>query len=348
MSSAALIEQAKQGDVDAIASLINQSLNPKGITVQANLSRNFLTLITESDTIPDQKTVTQILQKGIQTLNPQGVERIIIKGKARNQSGSAWRAVIDLTPPGPSPRQPQVQRWLKDGKIQPAIAWLRDTHTLLNTALLAGILLALLGGSRNPGSNKAHWEYTVEGIQDERFEITMQEFGAEGWELASARRAVTGSGDTSTGLYEVILRRPITASQARRNIKAAEAAWVALEIESSEGVARVRLNGALQAQRLHRLVNDAFATSFEELDLSDDDDDDDYTYTLTVINDRSVQVTAVAKQRGHRSYIGAVFIAGSQTKTILCGTESASQEAPPMLTLAGLEPQCAEGSGSVF
>jgi len=44
MSSSTPMERAKQGDPDAISELINRSLSPKGITVSATLSRDFLTI----------------------------------------------------------------------------------------------------------------------------------------------------------------------------------------------------------------------------------------------------------------------------------------------------------------
>lgn len=349
MSSAALIEQAKQGDVDAIASLINQSLQPKGITVNATLSRNFLTLLAESKTTPDQKAITQFIQKGIGTLKPQGIERIVLKGKASDQKNPAWREVIDLvqSKTGDAAKATKVQQWSSGGKLSQALAWLQGTRNLLNTALLAGILLAVLAGGRSAGLNSGYWEYTVEGVEDELFEVTMQELGAQGWELASARRAVSGEGEYSEGLYEVIFRRPVSAAQARRNLKEAEAAKAALAIESSEQLAQLKLGTVLRAQQFHRLDNDTFANSFGQLDLSGYDNDEDYTYSLTLINDRTAQVTAVAKQPDHKSYSGAVFVVSGSTETITCGTENPSQEAPPVPILSGRTPQCAEGSETV-
>lgn len=48
------------------------------------------------------------------------------------------------------------------------------------------------------------WEYQIVGIEDLKFESDMQKLGNAGWELASARRAVSGGED----IYEVILKRP--------------------------------------------------------------------------------------------------------------------------------------------
>jgi len=53
------------------------------------------------------------------------------------------------------------------------------------------------------------WEYKIESIQDFEFSTKMERFGAVGWELTVARRAI---GDSSLGdekgVYECIFRRP--------------------------------------------------------------------------------------------------------------------------------------------
>ena len=70
---------------------------------------------------------------------------------------------------------------------------------------LSGISAALLFTSQ---SNGARWEYTITSFSDEKFTEEINKMGAQRWELASARRAVTdtGRGDTQ-GVYECIFRR---------------------------------------------------------------------------------------------------------------------------------------------
>ena len=52
------------------------------------------------------------------------------------------------------------------------------------------------------------WEYRIEGIKDEEFLQELNRIGNAGWEIASARRAISGRGEESEGLYEVIFKRP--------------------------------------------------------------------------------------------------------------------------------------------
>lgn len=48
------------------------------------------------------------------------------------------------------------------------------------------------------------WEYSVKGLYDSTFAAELTRLGEEGWEIASARRAVDGG----VGMYEVIFKRP--------------------------------------------------------------------------------------------------------------------------------------------
>jgi len=343
------MERAKQGDPDAISELINRSLSPKGITVSATLSRDFLTILAESATVPDQQAVTQFIDKGIKSLNPQGIERIVIKGKAQDQKNAAWRQVMELgRGAAVSNSETATSQTQKGQPSIPVLNWLKGARDLVNTGLLAGILLTLLLGGRFFSSNNStYWEYKVEGIEDETFELSMQELGAQGWEVSSARRAVTGEGDFSRGLYEVILKRPVSAGQARRNLREAEKAQEALALENTQRLAELRLSTVLRAQQTHLLLEDTLASSFEELDLGSMEDNESYTFSLNRLDARTAQVTATAQQPGLKSFIGAVFVTGSSTKKILCSSEAATQEVPPAPTLVGNQPQCAEGSQPV-
>ena len=100
----------------------------------------------------------------------------------------------------------------------------KDVWKRLNTGLLAGILLLLLVNWLQEGRRPKEllWEYRVEGVSDITFDSTMQRLGADGWELAFARRAISGDGEYSEGIYEVIFKRPISAAEARQSLKDAD------------------------------------------------------------------------------------------------------------------------------
>ena len=80
---------------------------------------------------------------------------------------------------------------------------------LVVIALLVALFLVALAGVFGGCSVTAPgWEYRIESIRDADWQNTMTALGDRGWELATARRAVRGEGESSEGLYECIFKRP--------------------------------------------------------------------------------------------------------------------------------------------
>ena len=57
------------------------------------------------------------------------------------------------------------------------------------------------------GDIRPTWDYNLVSFEDSSFREDMNTMGSQGWELVSARRAVTGEGEASRGIYECIFRR---------------------------------------------------------------------------------------------------------------------------------------------
>jgi hypothetical protein len=82
--------------------------------------------------------------------------------------------------------------------------------TILLLSIL-GVLIADLITDRQvlrQSAPVAQWEYRIEGIADDKFDDEMKKLGDAGWEMVFARRAVSGEGYSSKGLYECIFRKP--------------------------------------------------------------------------------------------------------------------------------------------
>lgn len=61
----------------------------------------------------------------------------------------------------------------------------------------------------SPPPALAKWEYMIASPPDQEFDERMAGYGREGWELVSARRATSGSGEYSSAGYEMIFKRPV-------------------------------------------------------------------------------------------------------------------------------------------
>jgi protease PrsW len=88
----ALLNRAKQGDLEAIATLLQDLCEPYGIKVK--IARNYacLQVLLEGDPAPHRNTPTQAIVDWIQALNLAAIDTIKIYGKAKAASLPAWEA----------------------------------------------------------------------------------------------------------------------------------------------------------------------------------------------------------------------------------------------------------------
>ena len=118
MTQASLVTRAKQGDPNAIALLITQSL--RSMEVQARAQRQnetTLQVILEGPSVPDRDRVLPILQQGMINLNAASIQVVQVYGRQINQDGTAWTSEFHVSNP------PSVGR--SDDVLNRALA--RDT-----------------------------------------------------------------------------------------------------------------------------------------------------------------------------------------------------------------------------
>jgi hypothetical protein len=79
--------------------------------------------------------------------------------------------------------------------------------TVLIVLLSVGVGFQVLSTVVKAANFMQKWEYKIDAPPDTNFPEHMNHWGAEGWEMVSARRATNESGYQSS--YEVILKRPV-------------------------------------------------------------------------------------------------------------------------------------------
>jgi hypothetical protein len=92
-----LLQLAKQGDANAIAVLINKSLNLERITAKVRRRDNLLQIVLESSEVPDQNRLVEIIQSGIVKLEVSGINTLEIFGRKTGEKGPAWGRKVSLT-----------------------------------------------------------------------------------------------------------------------------------------------------------------------------------------------------------------------------------------------------------
>ncbi|MCC5634112.1 hypothetical protein LC613_42695 [Nostoc sphaeroides CHAB 2801] len=96
MNQAELLELAKQGDPQAIATLINGQLQPKGIFAKANTIKGCLQIIFEATEVPPQQVIANYIYTAISKLKARSIEKVIIYGKQTGNDFPVWQQEFDF------------------------------------------------------------------------------------------------------------------------------------------------------------------------------------------------------------------------------------------------------------
>ncbi|MBN3907401.1 MAG: hypothetical protein HWQ35_12800 [Nostoc sp. NMS1] len=96
MTQPNILELAKQGDVDAIASLMNRHLHPKGIAAKVAFQDAYLEVTLESAQVPNQKILVAFIRKGLTGLGAASIESVKIYGQQTGKKFPAWTKEFNL------------------------------------------------------------------------------------------------------------------------------------------------------------------------------------------------------------------------------------------------------------
>lgn len=96
MTQQNLLQLAKQGNADAISTLINRHLQAKGITAKAVLKDECLQVMLEATQPPSQKVLVPFLQKGITSLGCEIIRKVKVYGRQSGESFPGWHEEFSL------------------------------------------------------------------------------------------------------------------------------------------------------------------------------------------------------------------------------------------------------------
>ncbi|MDZ7958415.1 MAG: PrsW family glutamic-type intramembrane protease [Aulosira sp. DedQUE10] len=91
-------ELARQGNLEAIAALVNRALQTKGVTAKINLADRCLQILLQSQRIPDQQVSVSLIQRELQQLNANFVKTVRIYGREAGSEIPAWTQEFALQP----------------------------------------------------------------------------------------------------------------------------------------------------------------------------------------------------------------------------------------------------------
>ncbi|WP_341526282.1 hypothetical protein WKK05_27545 [Nostoc sp. UHCC 0302] len=91
MTQTNILQLAKQGDTEAIASLINRQLQPRGITATVAFKDACLQVMLESTQMLNQQALVAFVQKGITGLGAASIEVVEVSARQTGEEFPAWK-----------------------------------------------------------------------------------------------------------------------------------------------------------------------------------------------------------------------------------------------------------------
>ena len=96
MTQQDILEQAKQGNSQAIAVFMNRQLQSKDITAKVALKGSCIQIMLESTQVPEQQELVTLICKSITTLGATYIERVKIYGRQIGEDFPAWSQEFEL------------------------------------------------------------------------------------------------------------------------------------------------------------------------------------------------------------------------------------------------------------
>jgi hypothetical protein len=104
-----ILEQAKQGNPNAIAALMSRSMKSQGIDVQASLEDGCLQVYLEAAKVPSPQATVAFIRKGMANLDIASIDRVKVYARQQGEPIPAWQEDIILRePPAPPPPIPAL------------------------------------------------------------------------------------------------------------------------------------------------------------------------------------------------------------------------------------------------
>lgn len=196
------LKLVEQGDIQAIANLMNKALLPKGITVQIKMADKSITVIGESEETIEQSFFVDCVHEAISKLNTGKLnlpaQRLYIRGQITGNKNPIWRQTINL--------QTEVLKPVAKTENNSPSQSKFNGFKIINTTLLGAILgILILNIWWKPQTETVAWEYKIENFEDIVFDSCMNH---QEWELISAKKTIKSSDADRRGIYECTFRRP--------------------------------------------------------------------------------------------------------------------------------------------
>lgn len=367
MTQSDILEFAKQGNPQAIASLMNLVLQPKGVTVKASLQDRCLHILFSSAEPLSQSALVTFTRTGLANLGAIPIDQVKLYAQKTGEKMPIWTDGFQLgTPtPVPTPRvvtpptikvprpasEPALPTFAQ--KLQSVAVAVEEPPVPSEPAQEPEKAIAPVGPPRMPKKGvkrpKKRWQFYLQ-------KLAYQVQHGNRYVLA----AVVGLGAFAIGGTVAILiySQAHSESQVSASVSTVPSDNSLMgskqSVESQQAYVRNYLLQMNKAQQNFYKQNNRFATSLEELERSAAliSQSSGYTYKLILPNDTQAVVTAIPKSNDLKSYAGTVVLTRASTpdwptSAIVCETNQPSTVAPVLSPALDGPIQCPADSSAV-
>ncbi|MGA9381821.1 MAG: hypothetical protein WBV73_23925 [Phormidium sp.] len=91
-----LSELAKQGNAQAIATFINRTLQPKGITAKAAMKNDCLQIMLEAAQVPNPQVLVPLINKWMSNVGAESIKKVKVFGRKSGEEFPAWNEEFEV------------------------------------------------------------------------------------------------------------------------------------------------------------------------------------------------------------------------------------------------------------
>ncbi|UBF26025.1 type IV pilin-like G/H family protein [Kovacikia minuta CCNUW1] len=375
MTQPNLLEFAKQGDPEAIATLMNLALQPKGVTAEAEIRNNCLHVFLSSTRLLNQQTLVSFTRKGLINLGLQSIQVVKVYGKKVGEDLPIWTEEFEVSSISRNSEdfltkdtlQTETQARVADAPetIQPRGRRSVNHNALNHQGILPNGYLKRL--RKTSGGLVPRMQSQLNHLLTATERVTSQiplPKGVFPPRVRPSRFLAALTLITLPAFFLGVIFAVIAAyaggfsgksgALQASNLAAQSPADSAVDQDAlkQQKAAKTYLEKMNQAQVDYYTKNNRFATNLEDLERSASiiSQSYNYTYKLTLLNKKQAQLTAAPKAKGLNSFTAIVFLTQPESgaekpDSTICESKSPSM-IPPIIPVSGIanQEQCPSGA----
>ncbi len=359
-----LLNLAKQGNPQAIASLMNSVLEPKGVTTNAELTDDCLSIVVRSEKPLNQAAIVSFVRSGIGALGAASIRKV--KVSAQTGALPVWTEEFQL---GSVPRQPTPildlasSQALRSDSHHPTTSgsWAQRIIQQVSSSALADKFFPKVSSTKPKRPSAIARSLPVPPIVQQ---LLLQINPSNQWMVLGGMAAIAfASGGIVAAVTNAAMPKTPTAKAIpKASFPAAMVPATAhpehttqsltdLTIVVQQNEVKDYLTKMSQAQQAFYQTNGRFASSLADLEKSTSVPKSAYyAYKLMVTDQTQARLTAVPKTEKLKSYVSAILANSANAATmttILCESAQPSTLAPATPEVSGDAIACEAGSTNV-